>query len=38
MLSLTVGWVQESKLPIQVSNKEHTSSVGQMAQVTVNTL
>lgn len=38
MLSLTLGWVQEAKLPIQVGNKEHTSSVGQMAQVLVNTL
>lgn len=26
MLSLTVGWVQQAKLPIQVSNKEHTTN------------
>lgn len=25
MLSLTAGWVQQAKLPIQVSNKEHTT-------------
>ena len=26
MLILTMGWVQQSRLPIQVSNKEHTTN------------